>query len=409
MSDHAPYTLSQLQELVRHLHAEAVPWLPSGQGSRLPWGPPVAAGSQVVSGRRLHGILEHNPGDFTVTVAAGTPLVEVQQHLAQHRQWLSLDPPWGTGLAERDPSGPDRQGGGSIGGLVARGLSGGYRQRYMGLRDQLIGIQLLRSDGVLARAGGKVVKNVAGYDLMRLLAGSWGSLGLITSLTLRTHPLPPQRRALLIQAPLAELAPLVRWLLSSSLAPERIDWWSAPLAAAAGHRPEPLLLLSLASISAETLLEQINCIEAKTPHHCLSLEPEALEPLLAAGRGCGTEPAPEPPAWLLRLAVPPASLAELLACPAAQGLAMALAAGSGIGDAWASAADLPRYRVEELRRQCSALGGYLTVLHQPEPSPGVARLNAWLDAPARPWIEAVKRHFDPSQQLARGRLPGVAG
>ena len=99
----------------------------------------------------------------------------------------------------------------------------------------------------------------------------------------------------------------------------------------------------------------------------------------------------------------------LLACPELQGLPAALAAGSGIGDSWASATQLPRHRVEALRRRCAALGGYLTVLRQPPAATGSAPLPAWLDAPSRPLIETVKREFDPKQQLARGRLPGVGG
>ncbi|MEB3277075.1 MAG: FAD-binding protein, partial [Cyanobacteriota bacterium] len=217
----APPTLSALQQQVRQLHAKATPWLPAGLGSRLDWGPPVAPQSLVLSCRALAGIREHNPGDFTLSVAAGTPLLEVQEALAHHGQWLAVDQPWGAAA-------------GSIGGLLGRGLAGGYRQRAMGLRDQLLGIQLLRSDGVLARAGGKVVKNVAGYDLMRLLTGSWGSLALITELTLRTQPIPPERRSLLIQGELPALQQLSHWLRGSSLSPERIDLCSAPLAAAAG-------------------------------------------------------------------------------------------------------------------------------------------------------------------------------
>ncbi len=103
----------ELQELVRELHRAGTPWLPAGQGSRLHWGPPVEAGSTVVSCRRLDRVLEHNPEDFTITVQAGTPLLAVQEALAPHRQWLAVDPPWGPGE-------------GSIGGLVARGLAGGY-------------------------------------------------------------------------------------------------------------------------------------------------------------------------------------------------------------------------------------------------------------------------------------------
>jgi glycolate oxidase FAD binding subunit len=395
---HTPQTLADLQQQVRQLHDEATPWLPAGLGSRLDWGPAVAADSAVISGRALAGIREHSADDFTVTVAAGTPLVVLQEALAHHRQWLSVDLPWGSADT-------------SIGGLIARGLSGGYRQRHMGLRDQLLGIQLLRSDGVLARAGGRVVKNVAGYDLMRLLTGSWGSLALITEVTLRTQPIPPQRRCLVIQGSAAALQPLGRWLLGSSLSPERIDLWSAPLAQDAGLGQQPLLLLGLASIDATTLDEQIACVAAKarelapTPGQAPLVhtpDADAAAALLASARGTGHAD------WLLRLAVPPSQLWTLLESPELQGLPVTMATGSGIGDGWASAAALPRYRVEALRRRCQQLGGYLTVLRQPTPPPGTQALPAWLDAPSRPLIEAVKRHFDPKQQLARGRLPGVA-
>lgn len=391
----APQTLSELQEQVRQLHAEATPWLPAGLGSRLDWGPPVCAGSAVLSGRALGGVRSHTPDDFTVTVAAGTPLAELQQVLAAQRQWLSVDRPWGR---------PDT----SVGGLIARGLSGGYRQRYMGLRDQLLGIQLLRSDGVLARAGGRVVKNVAGYDLMRLLSGSWGALALITEVTLRTQPIPPLRRCLVVQAELSTLQELSRWLLKASLSPERIDLWSGSLAAAAGRSNQPLLLLSLASIDAATLDEQITCIAARAPD--LEVVDDAVAAhLLACELGSSQAAAgATPDDWLLRLAVPPAQACTLLAADVLQGVPLYLAAGSGIGDGWASGTTLARHRVEALRRHCQALGGYLSVLRQPSPAPGSAPVAAWLDAPARPLIEAVKRQFDPKQQLARGRLPGVA-
>jgi glycolate oxidase FAD binding subunit len=294
-----------------------------------------------------------------------------------------------------------------VGGLVARGLAGGYRQRYLGVRDQLIGIQLLRSDGVAARAGGRVVKNVAGYDLMRLFTGSWGSLGLITAVTLRTLPLPPARAVLLLQGTLPDLAGLARWLLASSLTPERIDWWSAPLAAAAGLEKRPLLLIGLGSVNGATLGEQVRCIRAR----CTSLTdttPAAAdrEQLLARARGVGTGAAASP--WLLRPGVDPAAVDRLLAAPELEGLAVEMAAGGGLGLAWClragEASGLPGGRVAALRRRCRALGGHLTVLHQPEGSD----LTAWEDAPSRALIETVKQRFDPLGQLAPGRLPGVA-
>ena len=382
----------ELQALVRELHQHATPWLPSGVGSRLHWGPPVQPGPgealpTTVSVARLNGIVEHNPGDFTVTVQAGTPLQVLQAALAEQRQWLAVDWPWG--------SRTNGAGSGSIGGLVARGLAGGYRHRYLGIRDQLIGIELMRADGTLARAGGKVVKNVAGYDLMRLLCGSWGSLALITALTLRTLPLPPERRGLWLSGPLDGLAGLSRWLLNSSLSPERVEWLRC---ADAG----PGLLISLASISPQTLDEQVACIGIRAADHgcgSAALGADALQERLDQGRGAGNGPS-----WLLRLGVRPDRGAALLQEPALAGIPIVLGAASGLAMAWADGASLAPYRVEELRRRCQALGGFLTVLCQP-PGPSIP---AWLDAPSRPLIEAVKRQFDPRQQLARGRLPGVA-
>ena len=376
---------NELPELVRELHRQGSAWLPAGLGSRIAWGPPLREPCPVLSCARLDRIVEHTPGDFTLTVQAGAPLAAVQEALAPHRQWLALDPPWG----EADSS---------IGGLVARGLAGGYRQRYLGVRDQLIGVRLLRADGVAARAGGRVVKNVAGYDLMRLLTGSWGSLGLITELTLRTLPLPPHRSGLLVQGPPEALAPLARWLLGSTLTPERVDLWSAPLAAAAGLAPEPLLLIALASVAAASLEEQAAAIAERSVLPVRPLDGDALAPLLATARGAGAT------GWLLRLGVRPDAACQLLEAPELGGLPLDLAAGSGLGTAWAPAAGLGVSRVQELRRRCQELGGWLTVLLQPSG----AALPAWVDSPARPVIEALKHRFDPLGQLAPGRLPGVA-
>ncbi len=384
----------ELPELVRELHGQGTAWVPAGLASRLSWSAPLHQPCAVLSCARLNRILEHNPGDFTLTVEAGVPLEELQQALAPHRQWLAVDDPWGSAVL----------GAGSIGGLVARGLAGGYRQRYLGVRDQLIGIRVLRADGVAARAGGKVVKNVAGYDLMRLFTGSWGSLGLITELTLRTLPRPPHRSALLVQGPLPDLAALARWLLGSSLTPERVDLWSSALAAAAGQEPLPLLLIALASVAEESLQEQAAAIAERTTLPLRPLAAAELTALLAAASGPAAGEATAAPGWLLRLGVKPDAVAELLRSPELVDLPVDMAAGSGLGHGWAPAAALGPSGVQELGRRCRELGGWLMVLRQPE---GM-NLSAWSDAPSRPWIEAVKRQFDPLGQLAPGRLPGVA-
>jgi glycolate oxidase FAD binding subunit len=143
-----------------------------GSGSRDRTDPP--AGSTVLSTAGLNRVLEHNPGDFTAVLEAGVPLADAQAAFAGAGQWLALDPP----------------GGGTIGGLVATADSGPARHRYGGVRDLVIGITVVLSDGSVARAGGKVIKNVAGYDLAKLFAGSYGTLGLIAEVSVRLHPLP---------------------------------------------------------------------------------------------------------------------------------------------------------------------------------------------------------------------------
>ncbi|MDC0261528.1 FAD-binding oxidoreductase, partial [Synechococcus sp. AH-551-N17] len=137
----APKSLEELGQLIADLHAEGRPWVPSGLGSRLHWGPPLAADSgPVLSMRELSGIIDHAVDDLTITVDAGMPLADLQAALAEHQQWLPLNWPWGSSMASPSSAG-------TIGGLVARGLSGGLRQRHLGVRDQIIGISLIRSDG----------------------------------------------------------------------------------------------------------------------------------------------------------------------------------------------------------------------------------------------------------------------
>jgi FAD/FMN-containing dehydrogenase len=128
-------------------------------------------GEVVVSTRRLNRILEHEPGDLTAIVEAGIKLSELQAHLAPHRQMLALDPPG-------DPT---------IGACLAGDLSGPRRHLYGAMRDLVIGVTVVLSDGTIASSGGKVVKNVAGYDLGKLFSGSRGRLGLIARVALRLH------------------------------------------------------------------------------------------------------------------------------------------------------------------------------------------------------------------------------
>ena len=242
-----------LAEQIREFHRQASPWVPAGLGNHLHWGPPLPQPSPALSCTNLNRIIEHAVEDFTVTVEAGLPLADLQAALAEKNQWLAIDPP----LA----------GASSIGGLVARGLSGRLRHRYLNLRDQIIGISLLRADGTGAKAGGRVVKNVAGYDLMRLFCGSWGSLGLITELSLRTQPIPPLRQLLRAEGGAAGLQQLrQQLLLQSPLALELLEWRQGPGSEStqgqAHKQGQPWLDIGLVSLDATALADQKEQLQA---------------------------------------------------------------------------------------------------------------------------------------------------
>jgi glycolate oxidase FAD binding subunit len=149
-----------------------------GGGTKLDWGAAVPAPDVEIDTRGLDAIVEHNAGDLTAVVQAGLPLERLQDELRAHGQMLALDPPPGGG-------------GATIGGTVATADSGPLRHRYGGPRDLVLGMTVALSDGTLARTGGKVIKNVAGYDLAKLFTGSYGTLGVILELSLRLHPIPP--------------------------------------------------------------------------------------------------------------------------------------------------------------------------------------------------------------------------
>lgn len=136
-------------------------------------------GAAVLTTSRLSGILEYEPGEFTFTARAGTPLRAIEAVLAEHGQYLPFDPP----LVEH---------GATLGGTIAAGLSGSGRQRYGGVRDFLIGVRFVDGQGQLVRGGGKVVKNAAGFDLPKLLIGSVGRLGVIVEASFKVFPRPQQ-------------------------------------------------------------------------------------------------------------------------------------------------------------------------------------------------------------------------
>jgi glycolate oxidase FAD binding subunit len=180
-----------------------VPW---GAGTKQDLGRPLERVDLVLSLEKLNRVVDYVPADMTITVEAGMRFSELQALTARHGQTVSLDPP--------------RAAGATIGGIVATAASGPRRMAYGGVRDFLLGARVALPDGRVIKAGGKVVKNVAGYDMPKLFAGSLGTLGVITEVSLKLRPLPADSRTLLFG--FAELGPAMaaaEAILNSELLP----------------------------------------------------------------------------------------------------------------------------------------------------------------------------------------------
>ena len=158
----------------------------AGGKTKIGWGTVVGPADTTLSTSGISEIVEHNAGDLTAVLEAGVPLSTAQRKFADSGQMLAIDPP--------DP------GGATIGGIAATADSGPLRHRYGAFRDLIVGATLVLADGTVARSGGKVIKNVAGYDLAKLFCGSFGTLGLIARVAVRLHPLAPKTLTLVARA-----------------------------------------------------------------------------------------------------------------------------------------------------------------------------------------------------------------
>ncbi len=187
--------------------------------SGLNWGGMVKLANPgiVINTSRLNRLIDHAAGDLTVTCEAGIKFRDLQNILAKHNQFLAID-----------PANPETT---TIGEIINTANTGSFRQKYGGVRDLLLGISFVRADGKLVKAGGRVVKNVAGYDLMKLMTGAYGTLGVISQATFRLYPLPQCDHTVLISGQTDSIDGVRAKILSSSLTPWAMDILSKPVLA----------------------------------------------------------------------------------------------------------------------------------------------------------------------------------
>jgi glycolate oxidase FAD binding subunit len=355
----------------------------AGAGTAAGWAGPLAPVDTVLDTTGLTGVITHNPGDMTVSVRAGTPLRELQSELAPHGQHLSFD-------AARVADGA------TVGGLVATADAGPAALVFGSMRDLVIGVTMVLADGTVARSGGHVIKNVAGYDLAKLLHGSYGTLGVLAEVVLRLHPVPERSATLAIHCPLEEAAAHAATVLGGPYEPAALEWTS-----------DGVLLVRLEG-TADALGARLQRLRTALGTGEL-LEP-AAQPNKSAVRRLGSDESAvrradpwerhaslvrgAPGLASLRIGVRPSRLPEVLdALPATS-----VTAGLGTGVATVS---LPPEAVAEAHARVHAAGG-TSVLRSRPPE---AVVPAWGPPPsAIAVLRAVKAELDPQGRFGPGRF-----
>ncbi|SDY47384.1 glycolate oxidase FAD binding subunit [Geodermatophilus africanus] len=366
-----PDTIDQVAVVLRAAAADGRTVVPVGGRSKLTWARPPESCDLLLDLTGLDRVVEHVAGDLTVVAEAGVRLADLQEQVGRAGQLLALDPP---------------EEGATLGGLVSANASGPRRLRYGTTRDLLIGITVVLADGTVAHAGGKVVKNVAGYDLGKLFTGAHGTLGVVASTTWRLHPVPPARRVVTLELPDAAAAgPLSVALARSTLTPSAVEL----IAGADGTARLVVLFESIAESVAGQAGAAVDLLGGGE-------ESEDLPDDLGRHPGGADD-------VLLRLAYAPASLAAVLdALPT--GTAVTAHAATGVSYAAVPAGQavdaLPR-----LRTALAPHDGSAVVLRAPDAVRDA--LDHWgpvgdsLDLMRR-----VKERFDPERRMSPGRFVG---
>ncbi|MEG4090679.1 FAD-binding oxidoreductase [Microcoleus sp. Pol12B4] len=414
-----PNTQEELAAVIAWAQQNRCAVLPCGSGSKLDWGglvkldsdppqPPLTRGEQdvvqvglfkgdlrespdaaglvAVSTARLNRLVEHAVGDLTVTAEAGMKFADLQQILAAAGQFLPIDPAY-----------PQEA---TLGGIIATADAGSLRHRYRGVRDLLLGMTFVRSDGKIAVAGGRVVKNVAGYDLMKLFTGAYGTLGVISQVTFRVYPLPESSGTVVLTGETNALAQATQILLSSALTPTAVDLVSPDLVAQLGLGKSQGLIVRFQSI-AESVKEQSARLL------------EVGEKLGLQANICGDndenqlwQKLPETvwnranySAIICKIGVRPSEAVKLLEeFPVQDAL---IHAGSGLGVLRFETA-----RAEtllQIRRGCEAKGGFLTILTAPNDLK--QQFDVWgYTGSAIDLMRRIKQQFDPENILSPHRF-----
>ena len=380
-----PGSEQELGKVLKLANAAGLTVIPRGGGTKLEWGNQPLSADVILSTARLNRVLEHAWADLTVSVEAGCTIAKLQETLAKHGQRLALDALW-----------PEKA---TVGGVLSTNESGALRLRFGSLRDLVIGVTVALADGTLASSGGKVVKNVAGYDLPKLVAGAFGTLAVITRAIFRLHPLPRGTRTISCMASdTAESQRLVLAIQNSKLAHSALQiCWGAGIQ----PRVDVLFEGTEAGLAAQVQQAKI-MIGAATIGDAGRDVWDLRQEICSVGKSGGEFA-------VAKFATLPAELAEPLEMIA--GLCRGelrwsiVVQAPGIGWVRLKGAAVGIDSVlRQLRANLEGRGGSLVLAHR---TAGASGFDAWGSAgDALPLMSAVKRQFDPHGTLNPGRFVG---
>ena len=377
-----PADTGQVSEVLRAAAAHGLSVVPRGRGTKLSWGVAPTNADVLLDVSSLDQVLEHAAGDLIVSTQAGARLADLQEVVGRGGQRLALD---------------QTVSGASIGGTLATNTSGPRRVATGTSRDLLIGITVVRADGVVAKAGGKVVKNVAGYDLGKLMIGSFGTLAVITEAVFRLHPVPVASR-----------------------------WLSAPVADPAQARELALAVLHGQAVPAAVEVEWP--VDGQGAVHVLlegreegvrgradtvrallggAVVESVDDPSGGAAYPWDTAATGDERATCLKLTFVISALADVLTTARECGLHVRGSAGAGVVHASLAPGTSPEAAGDALRRirdTCTRSGGSAVVVDAPAAVKDA--VDVWGPVPALDLMRRVKDQFDPDHRLAPGRFVG---
>jgi len=381
-----PQTQEELAQVVAYTHQQQLGVLPCGSWSKIDWGGLIKNVHFAISTEGMNQLIEHAVGDLTITVEAGMKFSQMQGILAQNNQVVGFDPTY-----------PELA---TIGGIIATGDTNFLRQRYRSIRDLILGISIVRYDGKIAKAGGRVVKNVAGYDLMKLFTSSYGTLGIISQITLRVYPQAEFSGTVILTGEPEAIAQANQTLLSSALTPVSVDLISTNLSTILGFGDHLGLIVRFQSIPESVQQQSQRLMEVGETLGLKAIYFDSDEANLWQQLKQQIWQSESNASILCKIGITPTSAVKTLMQCQTLGV---IHAGVGLGVLRFES--VSPETLLNLRNWCQSQGGFLSILKAPVELK--QQLEVWgYSGNALNLMRQIKHQFDPQNQLSPNRFVG---